>query len=277
MAIDYMGSDNGVIWLGVGAVLVLFSPWIVAGLKKVIDVITNVIGGIIYLNLLKKEKAQKKVDPESKIQPGLTHNIQRSKRKYIFESSNGELISPFYDETIRKYNLLNSRYPEMNEEAYKRAKDLDMAYFVSDKYPLDYIVIGHRAALETARKGSLLTEEEEALVWLGYGYDGRPFGEPWGLEDEMLDDYLFAESEGDFLTWLLDTKSFDRYLKAGYEAPRDPHETVNRDNRVSAERRLRSFGNNTKRITQERFETLKQKDNKKDTNVRQINQSTVKV
>lgn len=57
-------------------------------------------------------------------------------------------------------------------------------------YPYPYIIPYDRVILEEGRKGEKLTGLEKAYVFSGYGYDGQPFGHPWGMEERMLKEWI---------------------------------------------------------------------------------------
>ena len=171
----------------------------------------------------------------------INYNIVRKPRVFEIFDDKGELRMPGEDELIKMYMNLNANYPEIGSEHHSRAEKLDIDFFVNSKYPYDYIVLGDRAAIEEARKGSFLNPYEEAFITLGYGYDGRPFGEPWGIEKECFDGYKYAERNGDFLHWYDIRRYYEIYVKEGHDTPTEYNAQANRDLRELAERRSNVF------------------------------------
>lgn len=184
------------------------------------------------------------------------YNIVRKNRSFEIWDNNGNLRLPSEDKLIRMYSDLNSNYPDIDSQHYKEAQDLNIEFFTSSNYPYDYIVLGDRAALEESRKGSYLNPYEEFFITLGYGYDGRPFGEPWDISKECFDGYKYGESQGDFLYWYNNRNYYEKYIQDGHSTPYEHHPSVNRDLRELAERkssnaRKLKYGRITKQIYNE--------------------------
>lgn len=246
--------DGLVLWFIIATTLVIFIGPIYALITSGLDIVTDAIGTILYKLLRPLLIAKDKSTPKKKISKNITYGIQKEKRDNSFRKKDGKINMPEKNPLLIKYRYANTHYPEFGTDAQINAKKLNMKYFTSKNYPYDYIPMGHRAAIEESRKGERLTGKEECLVFLGYGYDGRPFGEPWGLEKEFLNDYLYAQREGDFLEWTEDIGAYVNFVGSGYTPMKDHHKGINKDTVLSAELKLMEYGENIKRLSGEQLQ-----------------------
>lgn len=243
------GLDGMVIWGILAFLLVVCAPLIFSYVMTGLSFISELIS-IIFYQFARPFIAiyERNLKSNYKINKTLTYKIKKEKRVFKQKNEDGSTNHPLDDEVVQKYKKLNENYPEIGSKEYKNARKLDMTYFLSEKYPYDYVVMGDRAQIEEARKGSRLTQEEEYLIWLGYGYDGKPFAEPWGLEEEFLNDYIYAQKQGDFLEWFPKDRKYDAYIAAGYEPPKDHYDGINKDQINTVEDRLKRYGRQVKRL-----------------------------
>lgn len=167
----------------------------------------------------------------------VNYNSKRSNRNYTLRNSQGHINSPdSFSERIRHYRA-NRDHPPFDSERYKQAIRLNLDYFMSRKYPFDYIVMSDRFVIEETRKGSFLTPDEQELIYLGYGYDGEPFGKPWGIEEECMKDYQYAINNHDFINHIAnDTMRYSAFIDAGYDMF-DILENINEDSLAQVENR----------------------------------------
>lgn len=224
-------------------------PWLYTILATTFEIVTYPV------SLLFDKTADKKpIDPSS-----VSYNIQQTERPSIDNHATDKRRFPWNDAVMQKYYQANSTYPEINSRRYREARRLNLDYFTNAKYPFDYIVMGDRLVIEETRKGNALSMEEEYWVMLGYGYDGKPFGEPWGIADECFNGYQYAQSEGDFLEWG-DKTLYDEFVAKGY-THKDHLRPVNYDRVAMAERALRDDFKNTQhtRLTQKWLDAYRSK------------------
>lgn len=220
------------------SILLLCIPHYVFGFNRTIAYyLGSLFGNIAY----KVEKISKSTNQKEFKTVNANSNPEREDRTFSIWDKDGNIVFPDEDERLAKYLNGNTRYPEIDSIRYKKASKLDIEYFLSDKYPFDYIVLGDRAQIEEFRKGKPLNFLEEYLVTLGYGYDGRPFGEAWGIEDRCFNDYKFAEQHGEFLSWSVSANVYETHIKNGYTPPYTYNEDVNRDIRHIAYRNTKKY------------------------------------
>lgn len=220
--------DGMIVWIFTSFTLIVAFPLIIKYTMYFLVFATHLIGTAIYriLRLFKKSEYSKKT-----IDKNVVYNIKKKPRVFKMRDEKGVIRHPLDDEVVQMYFERNTNYPDIDSPSYENAINLNMDYFLSSDYPYDYIVLGDRAQIEEARKGSRLTDREEGLIFLGYGYDGRPFGEPWGIEEECLNDFIYAKEQGDLLEWF-DTPDtveykYKAYLGAGYQPPMDYYFGIN--------------------------------------------------
>lgn len=250
-------------WWAVSFLLVVTFPFVIRYGMTISAFVSFVVGGITYWigdKFYRVFSSVFRLNNPLKIERGLEYNIVKKERVFHIRDEKGIIRHPSEDEVVQMYFERNTNYPEVDTPSFKHAKNLNMSYFIGKDYPYDYIVLGDRAQIEEARKGELLTEREEALVFLGYGYDERPFGEPWGLEEEFLNDYLYAIEQGDLLDWRDETDNYKAYIGAGYEPPKDYYSGVNIDLAYNARSITTDYGEFVFQLNREVFRRLKRQD-----------------
>lgn len=221
------------------SVFLIFLPGRIYRLNKyIIHFIGKLLGRISYgvKNILPKRNRRAKVSGLRVEDYG-----QYEDRHFDMWDRNGNLVYPTDDEVLGKYINANNNYPEIGSQRYHKARKLDIPYFFSKKYEFDYIVLGDRAQLEEARKGSSLTGIEENLIVLGYGYDGKPFGYHWGIAKRCLNDYLFAEEHGELLTWGVEHGYYEKYVLDGYQPPYKHDPNINNSIQFLAHRSSKQY------------------------------------
>lgn len=185
------------------------------------------------------------------------YRLKRKKLKLpkaVPDANGGNFTAPWKWPSFEKYEKLNEEYPRPQTKRWRMAKRLNMEYFTSSRYPFDYIVMGDRARIEEARKGMPLSKEEEKWIMLGYGFDGKPFGDPWGIAEECLEGYEYALKRGDLHVWMCDLDEYVDSLRKGY-SPLDVTQVTNRHRVEQAERSLERLGNRqNKRLNKEILE-----------------------
>lgn len=192
------------------------------------------------------------------IQP-VRYRLKRKKLKLpkaIPDANGGNFTPPWKWASFEKYEKLNQEYPRPQTKRWRKANRLKMDYFTSSRYPYDYIVMGDRAQIEEARKGMPLSKEEEKWIMLGYGFDGKPFGAPWGIEEECFNGYEYAINRGDLHVWICGLDEYVDSLRKGY-SPLDVTQVTNMHRVEQAERSLGRIGNRqNQRLTREVIDTF---------------------
>lgn len=221
--------------------------WLYEGLRGVLAIITFPVRLVMG----------KPNNKQHAIQSNVTYKIKRKKRPALCDKPYDKKRFPWNDPVLKRYYEANSTYPSVNSRRFKEGEKLNLNYFTSSSYPFDYIVMGDRLLIEETRKGDVLSQEEECWILLGFGYDGKPFGEPWGIEEECLSGFEYAQNEGDLLQWG-EKSMYDEFISKGY-THKDHVRPVNYDRVEMAERKLREDLQNTQyeRLTAEWLEAYR--------------------
>lgn len=221
------------------SILLIFLPGHIYRMnKRIIGIFGRFLGNITYF--IKSIIPDKKRSSTIKSMNVSNHGHYED-RTFDMWDKNGNLVYPTDDELLGKYISANNNYPSIGSQRYKKARKLDIPYFFSKQYDFDYIVLGDRAQIEETRKGGSLTTIEEDLIVLGYGYDGKPFGYSWGIAERCLNDYLFAEKHGEFLTWGIESGYYEKYVLEGYTPPYQYDSNINNSIQALAYRHLKKY------------------------------------
>lgn len=239
---EWLNEYTGLWFIGV-LIIIVFFPSIYKILRRITIFLFDSLGNIAYSILhspLENITQSKKKRMSTKIKD-VNYKFNKEPEAFKLWDKEGKLRHPKYDPIISKHRKGNENYPGIKSKRDKKAAKLDMNYFTGRTYRYEYIVIGDRLNIETARKGAPLTIFEDSLVKLGYGYDGRPFGEPWGIDEACYKGYRYADQSGHFIYWNAGDERYKKYIQDGNTPPRDIDNSANRDIRRAAFNNIKPF------------------------------------